>query len=200
MKEKTMRYASTLGFLVLAALTSLAGGASASVYTSPAGTVYTNKTHESSEGYVILHSENAPTPFTKLCKWTFETVVNAHGPSTTVRGITESVKVQECTNGTHETIHKTGVVEVHSLGNGNGTVTWTGAEIELSVPLGFKCIYTTSNTHLGTLEGSKNTGGKARISINSSTLSRTGGSAFCGTGGFLTGTMVINSPTYLDVS
>jgi hypothetical protein len=172
-----------------------------SVATSPAGTAYTSTIKAESEGHVVLHSENAPTAFTVECNASLDAIIEQHGPSTTAGGKVSSLVFTTCTNGATVVVNKPGTQEVHSLENGNGTLTWSGAEITIHVPgLNVKCIYTTSGTDVGALTGSKNTGATATLDFNSSTIGRTGGSVFCGTGGFLTGNLKVTTPDYLDIS
>jgi hypothetical protein len=190
-----MKYAKMLGLLAVAAaaLMAFAGFASASVVTSPAGTTYTGELKaETENGHAILHSENAPTAFTVECGGTVTGKVEKHGSGVTPGGNISSLVFNNCTNGATVVVNKAGSLEAHALGSGNGTVTSTGAEITIHVPvLNIKCIYTTNSTDVGTLTG----GTPATLDINSATIPRTGGSAFCGTGGFWTGNYKVTTPT-----
>jgi hypothetical protein len=184
----------------LIAICALTGTASASVITSPAGTVYTGEIKgEVENGHAILHSENAPTAFTVECGGTVAGSVSQHGQSVTAGGAISSLAFSNCTNGATVVVNKAGSLEVHEKQGGgqfDGTATSSGAEITIHVPvLNIKCIYTTSNTDVGTLTG----GTPATLDINSATIPRTGGSAFCGTGGFWTGNYVVTTPGTLLV-
>jgi hypothetical protein len=208
-----MKYAKMLGLLAVAAaaLMAFAGAASATVLTSPAGTQYgaEKEIKASTEGLAVLHSENAPTAFTVECEGSVEGVIEKGGSGAeTVSGPITKGKLTftPCQNGATVVVGKEGSLEVHTnaeISNGNGTLTSSGAEITIHVPvLNIKCIYTTNNTDVGTLTGSKNQVGedkRATLDINSATIPRTGGSAFCGTGGFWTGSYRVTTPTYLDV-
>lgn len=192
-----------LGIAAIAAafLTAFVGTATASVVTSPAGTTYTGETHWESVGKLVLHSENAPTAFTPECKVTMQINHNSHGSGVTAGGNVTHITWFNCTNGATVVVSKGGTLEAHALGGGNGTMTSSGNEMTIHVPvLNIKCIYTTNNTDIGTLTGSNTTGGTATLDINSATLPRTGGSAFCGTGAFSTGFLKISKPDYVDVS
>ena len=205
-----MKYAKVLGLLAVAAaaLMAFAGVASATYLTSPSGVTYTSTIKAEVElGHAILHSENAPTAFTVECNiGAVEGTVSAHGlpESTTASGAISSLSFSGCTNGATVIVNKPGSLEVHTdtagKVDGNGTLTSSGAEITIHVPvLNIKCIYTTNGTDVGTLTGSKVTGATATLDINSATIPRTGGSAFCGTGGFWTGNYKVTTPDYLDV-
>lgn len=184
-----------------AAVLALAGTASASVITSPAGSVYTGEVKGESEGHVVFHSENAPTAFTIECQASIGGTVTQHGSSVTAGGIASVLTLLACTNSVTVIINKTGSLEVHPTGGGNGQATSTNAEITAHIGgLGIKCVFTTNSTFVGTVTGSSTTKGTATVDYNSFTVNRTGGSAFCGTGGFMTGSGRITTPDYLDVS
>ena len=189
-----MTHPKMLGLLALAAaaLMAFAGVAHATVVTSPAGTTYTGEVKaELENGHGILHSENAPTAFTIECNAASAGKVEKHGSGVTAGGNLSSLTITNCTNGATIVVNKAGSVEVHSLGGGNGTLTSSGAEITIHVPiLNIKCIYTTNNTDVGTMTG----GTPATVDINSATIPRTGGSAFCGTGAFVTGSFKFTTP------
>jgi hypothetical protein len=91
-------------------------------------------------------------------------------------------------------VKKAGTLSVTWTSGYNGTVTWSGAEIEKTNAIGVTCIYTTNNTHLGTLIG----GSSATLAINSVTIFRTGGSFFCGTHDFWTGAYQTTGPLYIE--
>lgn len=172
----------------LAALMALAGTASATVLTSPAGTAYT--------GTKISHSAAVSLTWAGECKTSvWHETVESHGATATAVSKVNSLTFSEC--GYPVTVSKAGTTEVHSLGNGNGTVTWSGAEIIVKSPVG-DCTYATKNTHLGTLTGSKNTGGTAVFDLNAN-VPRTGGSFACAAYGEWKGTYVVQTPDYLDV-
>lgn len=198
-KENKVKSAKITGLLVVAAgLLALSGTATASTVTSPSGTAYTGFVIGESEFDVVLHSENAPTPFTAECSSSFTAAVQQHGSSVTAEGPNSSWSFSSCKNGVTVTVVFSGGLEFHSLGGGNATVTWRGAEFDVHVPLGFKCRYSTAffGTDIGVLTG----GTFATLDLNSATINRTGGSAFCGTGGFLTGSYRIVIPNTMFVS
>ncbi len=177
--------AALLGLLALAAF---AGTASATVLTSPAGTAYT--------GTKIAHSTGLSITWAGECKTsTWHETVESHGAAATAVSKVNSLTFSEC--GYPVTVPKGGTIEVHGLGNGNGTVTWSGAEIVVKSPIG-DCTYTTKGTHMGTLTGSKNTGGTAVFDVDA-LVPRTGGSLVCGATAEWRGTYVVQTPDYLDV-
>lgn len=202
-----MKYAKILGLLVVAAATltvGLVGTASATRVTSPHNSLYTGKIKAvSHSGHVVLHSENAPTAFTVECATSLiEVSVQTHGEGVTASGPVLALSFENCTKGATVVVNKPGTFEIHSHFScaGCGTLTSSGAEMVVHVPiLNIKCIYTTSGTEFGTLTGSTTTGGHATIDTNSQTLARTGGSAFCGTGGFLTGSYTVTTPADLNI-
>lgn len=193
-----MKFAKVLGLVVLAMAVAQAfvGSASATVFTSPPGTVYTGLFEGESEGHVVLHSENAPTGFTIECNANASAQVETHGTGVTVTGVVKTFNITNCTNGVTILVQKFGTFEAHAEGGGNANLTHTGGELVAHVPLGFKCIYTTNKTALGTLTG----GTPGTVDLNSATITRTGGSAFCGTGGFLTGSLSFTTPASLSAS
>ena len=67
-------------------------------------------------------------------------------------------------------------------------------EIEATGQL-MTCIYTTNNTDIGVLAGSKTE--NARAHVSSAQVPRTGGSALCGSTGTLTGQYKITTPSTL---
>jgi hypothetical protein len=102
-----------------------------------------------------------------------------------------------CANSLAVTVLKPGTMEVHGLGNGNGTVTWSGFEVKVSSPF-YECVYSAMSGDVGTLTGSKNTGGTAVLDVRA-ILFRTGGSWTCGATTEWVGTYVVQTPDYLDV-
>ena len=94
---------------------------------------------------------------------------------------------------------KNGFFEIHGLGDATGTVTSTGAEIKIQTS-GGECIYTTSNTDVGTLTGSNITNGTAYVDVNSAPIPRTCGSFLCGSTAKWTGayTIVAPDPLFVD--
>lgn len=208
-----MKYTKMLGLLavVAAALMAFAGSASATILTSShkAATAYSgNIEAELETGHAILHSENAPTAFTVECNKGVVTgeVTTVGSGATTAGGHVTGLSFEGCTNGSSVTVKKPGTLEIHTdkeaenINDSNGLLTSTGAEIEVLTPLGFKCIYTTEKTDVGTLTGSTTRAGQtATLDIASKTINRTGGSPFCGTGGYWTGNYIVNTPMYLDV-
>ena len=88
-----------------------------------------------------------------------------------------------------------------SVGNsGNGTVTWSNFEFTIESS-GFHCKFSTNNTDLGTVTGSKTTGSRAVIDV-AAQIPRTGGrsGAFCGSTAEWTGSLRIETPSSLIVT
>jgi hypothetical protein len=127
-------------------------------------------------------------------------VTNAGSSSTTVSGGIETLTFTEC-NAT-VTVLKKGTLEIHTQGasnNNNGTLTSNGAEVTVQF-VGTHCIFTTSNTDLGTVTGSGNTKSNATLDI-SATIPRTGGSSgiFCGSTAAWTGAYKVTAPNPLFI-
>ncbi|MGN6258585.1 MAG: hypothetical protein ACTHN3_12690 [Solirubrobacterales bacterium] len=200
-----MKYVKWLGLLTLAALSSavLTATASATQLTSPEGTIYTSTFAAESEGEFA--QENKSIGLRIECLAAFEGKIESHGTSVTASGKLSKLTFTSCTNGYVYTVLKLGSLEIHTDGSdtsgtsGNGTVTWSGAELTSHTPLGFSCTFTTSGTDIGTLTGSKSTGSTATLDLNSAVISRTGDSALCGTSSVWNGSFRFVTPDTLNV-
>jgi hypothetical protein len=213
-----MKYLKMLGLAVIAAAALMAfvgaGTASATTLTGT-GCVGTPSNHcaigtvieAENVGHVTLHP-----PFGSItCKTS-----KVAGKTTTTggknaKGETESVKGEitalsftdhgkACNDGSAiVTVLQKGTLEIHSLGNGNGTLTSSGTEVTVQY-LGLDCVFKTNNTDIGTVTGSANTGGNAIFDI-AAVIPRTGGTsgAFCGEKAQWTGTYKITKPAVLNV-
>lgn len=190
-----MIYAKTLSVAV-AALMAFAGIASATQLTSPAGTTYTGSVNAATEGTGTFDS-----PFGAInCHGILSHNIEQHGTGLAVKGNVSELSF-DCTGSFNVIALKKGTIEIHPIaGAGNGTLTWSGAEIEVFYPMvNIKCIYTHNSTHFGTLTGSNVTGGTAKLDIAAS-MKRVGGSGLCGTaGGYWTATYKVNTPDSLLV-
>ena len=193
-----MKHLQMLGLAVLAAgaMAALAASASATTLTSPTGTAYTGEIHmKSHSSMMIFHGESLRVE----CKRsTLSGEIMAHGSSVTASGPITAFSLGECNYAI--TVLKAGSLEVHTDANGNGTLTWTGAELTYHGPFGINCIYRTSGTHIGTLTDSHTTGGHATLDIDSSLIPREGHSAFCGSYWEWTGSYTLTTPSrlYMD--
>lgn len=192
-----MRYVKMLGLMAVAAIaiTALAATASATELTSSGSKVYTGKIEAQSEGGgVTLHG-----PASITCNSGGSGSVEKHGSSIPVSGPVESWAFTNCPNSMHAIIKKAGRLEVHPYEPaGDGTVTSTGAEVEVKdTNTGINCIYTTNETFLGVLTGNKE--GKATLHVDTQKVPRTGGSIFCGSSGELTGSYWVTGPEPLWV-
>jgi hypothetical protein len=193
--KMTLKYV----FLFLSALTGIllfavSSTAAASPLTSPAGSYYTSTIKAEAENPTILHNALG----TLSCKAsTIEGKVESHS-ATTAGGKASSLTFGECTGGTVNVLNP-GSLDLHVNAGGTGTLTSSGAEITVEMS-GRSCLYTTSNTHLGTVTDSNLTGGNATLDIGSAAIPRTGHSFFCGGSGQLTGSYKITTPStlYLD--
>lgn len=190
-----MRYLKMLGVVavVAAGLMAFTGVASATTLTSPKGTTYTGTIHAESEGIAL-----EGTFVTATCNLgTFHGTIESHGPSVTSKIKLSGGGYALC--GFQHYVLKSGFLEIHtdsSTADGHGTVTSTGMEITLASSVGH-CVFTTSNTDLGTITGSDT--GNAVWDTNGAVIPRTSGSFFCGSSGTLTGRFTFTTPSTLSV-
>jgi hypothetical protein len=191
---KTMKM---LGLLAIAAaaMMAFAGIASATTVKS-GGALYTGKIVAANEnGHISLHGSNG---VTIECAGTVEGTVESHGAGVTAEGKISKLTFPNCTNGNVVHVKKTGSLVAHSTATtNNGTLTSNGAEVEVTAASIFgtiTCIYTTTNTSIGTLTG----GTPATLDI-SATIPRTGGSSLCGSSGTWTGAYKVSSPANLTI-
>jgi hypothetical protein len=198
-----MKYIKMLGLAAVAAAALMAfmgaGTASAAKLTSPAGTQLLAGTviKAEAEGHVTLHPPIGSITCAKSSVEGKTTTAGGGNPTTTVKGEITLLTFTEC-NAT-VTVLKKGTLEIHSLGGGNGTLTSSGAEVTVSFS-GFHCIFSTSNTDLGTVTGSGVTKSNATLDI-SATIPRTGGSSgvFCGSTAAWTGAYKVTQPNPLVI-
>lgn len=190
-----MRYMKMLCLFAAAVAAMMAFAAAASATTiKSSGSAYTGEIVAKVEGGGIqVHGVE-----TFTCqKSTGSGTVEEHGPSITAKGKVTSWDLTEC--GTPDlVVLKTGLLEVHATENGDGTVTSSGVEIQVTnTSMGLTCIYTTNETDIGLFEGS--TTENARLRLQSAKVPRTGGSVFCGSSGIITGDYEVTTPNNLYV-
>jgi hypothetical protein len=188
-----MKYLKMLTVLVaaVAALAAVAAPASATQLTSPAGTVYTSTVHATSGtlSWTLGSSK------VECSGSTWAGKVESHGTAVTTKMPLTSLSYTGCNF--QYTVLKPGFFEIHTdtaASDGNGTVTWSGAEIAAHTSVGV-CVYTTNGTHIGTLTG----GSPAKLTMASASIPRTGGNFLCGVSSTLNGTYTINTPGTLLV-
>jgi hypothetical protein len=193
-----MRSLKIFSLLALAATTMVVftSSVSAATPTSPAGTTYEGKLHATSESHLTI--TNAITNIN--CNSTLEGEVEPSGSGEPIGVPLSSLSFTGCTDSWHVTVTSPGTLELHGIpGSKNGTVTWSGAKIQttrFSVP----CNYATSAADVGTLTGSKTTGGTATIDLSGQLVLESGNSEVCGkASGALTGSLSVATPDYLDV-
>jgi hypothetical protein len=195
-----MRCAKTVGLVALAVagLMALAGGASATPLTSPAGTQVGTGTKVHAEVENSLKIDGA-VPVT--CKSsTIEGEVTSS--SATTAGITlAKLTTEEC--GVHTvTVLKPGSLELHATGEGKATMTSSGMELTVLTHGIFStthCLYKTEGTDAGTFTGSSSTSATATWDIGSVSLIQPSTDFGCGMSAELTGSYKFTSPDYLDV-
>ena len=201
-----MKYARILGLLAVAAAAMMAFAASASATTLTSnGSLYTSTIHASSEGgHVTL--TNTGSGITISCASTVSSTVQSHSDTTTAVGPISALSFTGCTGGWTVTANVFGSLEVHTDASdpngtsGNGTLTSTGATVSaFSHVLGITCRYKTENTDIGTLTGSKTTGGTATLDVHAS-IPWHNGSPFCGTSDSTwVGSYLVETPDNLNV-
>ena len=192
-------HARTLGLSAIAgaALLAFAGTATATQLTSPAGTVYTGSVHAESSGSIGYDTPFGPFECTS---GTLAGSIGQHGAGVTVKATVTAQSFTGCSPSVTVKPLKGGTMEIHHVaGSNNGTVTSSGYEIELFFnQFGLRCVYSSNNTHVGTLTGSGVTGGTAVLDI-AAALPRTGGTVLCPGQGTWTGQYKITTPDSLLV-
>jgi sporulation protein YlmC with PRC-barrel domain len=180
------------GLAVAMALATFAGTASANPLTSPEGTSYTGTINAEAEGALRLDGS-----FTTVeCKKsTVQGQVESH-TETTASGKVSSLTFSECNFPV--SVKNAGSLEIHAVGSGQGTLTSTGASIEITTSVG-TCVFTTNGTHIGNVTDSNLTSGGATLDIGSAKIPRTGGNAGCGLSGTWTGSYKVTTPGSLFV-
>lgn len=192
-----MKYLKIVTILSIAASASIAlpGVASATVFTSPPGTIYTSTIKASNE-YEHMYFHNNLAGF--RCSSNLESKVERHGSGVTGGGTLSALSFS-CTDNVHVQVVKRGSFEAHALGNGNGTLTSNGMTIEVNfTQWGFTCRYATNATDLGTLTGSSSPWEEATLDISSKLPFHGGTSIFCGSDPLQwTGSYVVYTPSSL---
>jgi hypothetical protein len=183
-----MKYVKTLGLLAaVSAFLAFSSAASATTITSSNGstpTIKASSTNWEMHGSFIT---------VKCSGSEWVGTVTKHGSSVTAVGTVSTWNFTGCNYAV--TMPKTGSFEIHSTSStGRGTVTSSGMEMKAHTSVG-ECIFTTNQTHIGTLTGGFN----PAIHLENTTIPRTGGSFFCGSTGHWTGTYHISSPDHLEV-
>lgn len=192
-----MKYLKMFGLAALAAALMAffaVGTASATIIESTTGVPLKAGTviKAENEGHVTLHP---PIGSVTCAKSHIEgTTTNDGGSGINVKGTVKTVRWSEC-NGTVTTL-KEGSLEVAS----NGALTSSGTEVTVSLS-GFHCIFSTSNTPIGTVTSSPNHTSDATFHIKAQ-IERTGGTSgiFCGSTAEWTGSYKVTSPTPLFIT
>jgi opacity protein-like surface antigen len=199
-----MKYAKILGLLAVAAaaLMAFAASASATTLTSPPGTTYTGVIEAEAEDPDSEEHNGVTLDGVTDINCTHSKVagkVETHGSNVTASGLLSTLTFEECN--AHVTVLKKGELIIHTdhvAGDGNGTLTSSGAEVTIQVttPIKISCIYSTENTPIGTLTGHDDE--HATLDIKA-TIKRTGHSFFCGAEAEWTGSYTVTNPENLTV-
>lgn len=191
-----MKYPKMLILAIAAAVALLAPTTtSATQLTSPSGTVYTG-TVQAQSGTLEWHGS-----FTTItCGESAMTgSVESHGSGVTTKVKLSSVTYSKC-NFAFKVL-KAGTLEIHTdnstVNDGDGTITWSGMELTYETSIA-NCLFTTSNTDVGTVTGSDTENAKWDI-LPGTAIPRTGHSVFCGSSANLTGSYTITTPSTLTV-
>jgi hypothetical protein len=187
---KTLVSTAALGLMLLALA---AGSASATILTDASKNQLKTGTPVTavSEGKTTLHP-----PFGSIsCEESHfgGKTTNDGATGTSVNIGLESLTWSKC-NAT-ATVLKRGTLSITSTSGNNGTLRSSGTELTIEF-FGTHCIFSTSNTILGTITGSATTGSNATLDI-SATITRSGGSsgAFCGASAAWTGAYKFTAPS-----
>lgn len=183
------------------------GSASATTLTSPAGTTVGVGAKIKLSAETAIQQEGEGPKITCENSTIEGQVGQAGGASETVRIPVSTLFFSSCSAGITVTVLKPGSLEIHTdtaSANGNGTVTWSGAELTIlthNALIGtIHCIYQTEGTRFGTLTGSKNREGKtATLNLETAELPAIETSPFCGESAVWTGSYIFETPDYLDV-
>lgn len=132
------------------------------------------------------------------------TIGNTGNSAETVSGTLNSFTLTGCN--VTVSVLKNGTVVFHTDTNdtagtsGNGTLTWSDLEVTVEL-FGFHCIFTTNNTDIGTVTGSKTTKSTATLDVKA-VIPRTGGRSgpFCGQNVEWAGSYVFDAPDTLNVT
>jgi hypothetical protein len=188
-----MRYLKQLGLLAVASATlmAFAGTASATSVTSSEGdtpNIVATSTNSKTDGsFVTVECAHSK----------IEGNVEKHGSGVTVEGAIDFFSFQSCNY--QVTTGGLGSFKIHAdvaetSRTGDGTITWTGTSTTIHTSIG-SCVFTTSETDVGTLHG----GAGAEITMKGSKLPRTGGNFLCGSSGTWTGTYEVTNPAIFEV-
>ncbi|HET7418101.1 MAG TPA: hypothetical protein VFJ61_10800 [Solirubrobacterales bacterium] len=168
--------------------------ASATRFTSPAGTLYTGTIKAESTNLTLTNSSTIGT--ISCGKSLAEGTNNSHGVGVTDIVIVTNWWITSCTGG--ESTHSTqrGSWEFHLTTAPNGTWTSNGWVWTIHKTIVGTCTFATKNTDLGTFKG----GTPAKLEIGSSPIPQESGNFFCPSSATLSGTYTITSPGTLVAS
>jgi hypothetical protein len=187
--------------VLVGAAMSFAGPASATQITSPEGTLYTGPVAAVNENGPVVLSQGNETFTTIECSSKLEGPELSHGLAVTARIFLKKLEFSACSNEFVVHVWNPGSLIVHGVGNGNGTVTWAGAEIELTgkTVLGsYTCAYAIKEVDLGLITGSINIVSPATMDVRA-IFARTGGAFRCGSAMVWEGSYVFTTPKNLKV-
>jgi hypothetical protein len=183
-----MKYVKIAGLLAIAtvALMALSGSASASIATSPEGTVYTGNVEATSTNAEIHGAFTTIKCTHSLVKFKIEWHGNGTGTTVQVGGNLSYLDFTGCN-------YETKVKNAGSLGiSSSNSVISTGASIEAQTSVG-TCVFTTNGTAIGAVTEGSN----ASFDIASAKIPRTGGNFLCGSSGEWTGDYDLITPNAL---
>ncbi|HEY6729524.1 MAG TPA: hypothetical protein VI039_00690 [Solirubrobacterales bacterium] len=192
-----MKHVKILGLLsiIAAALLAIVATASATVATAPGGTAYTGTLKGVNTGPVTFHGVVDVT----CNEGEIQGTIAQHGPSVTGQGQNTLFVYSGCNQ--HIVPLAKGTIEVHAIGNGNGTITSTNTEttVEFTTIFGnIHCVFSTVNTHIGTVTGATSDSGHATVHLEGAIPVKSG-SFLCGSSAEITGAGKVTSPTGLRI-
>jgi hypothetical protein len=198
-----MKYVKMLGLAAVAAAALMAfvgaSSASATVLTSPKGTVVKTGTT------ITAKAEGTTTLTTSFLNITCN-ASEVSGPTTNESGTTVNGEVKTLTFTSCNcpvTVIKKGTLAIALTTAPNGSLQSTGAEVTVNCSTIFgtiHCIYVTNKTNLGTLTGSSTTGATATMDISSADIPRLSTSGLCDETANWDAKYEVTSPDFLDVS
>jgi hypothetical protein len=198
-----MRHSRAILRTVMATLSAIAMGvctapAEATTLTAPSGTVFTGTIEAGLQGKLKWEA-----PFTYFeCEASeIRFQVEQHGSAVTASGRIQRLTYQTCNQ--DPVVQIPGILSIHALSNGAGTVSWSGARIQTTWTylggLPRECVYQTNGDEFGTLTPAPSSSGHALIDVEASMTLVAGEAFWCGEIIKLIGQYKIISPTGLTV-
>jgi hypothetical protein len=196
-----MRYLKTLGLMALATMAMMVGAGGAAASTLTQAPPFTGTVKAESEEAISMYGVAEIICQKSAMEWSIET----HGISAPTGGPLGVFTLKECGKDT-VTVFNRGRFDLHATSSGNGTMTWSNAEITVQLhrtifgfPVTHHCIYKPEKIDVGTFTGSISTGGTATLDLRAPGVSQAATDQACGETGEFRGSYKFTSPDYLVV-